>query len=82
MSEMTVAKRQPMRARQTLEPHSSYTLPSRKAKVEVTFGPPVSAAPALEPEVLVRVLGCEGLWGVRDQAEAWNPLTPHPLPPA
>lgn len=74
MSEMTAAKRQPMRARQgrgillSLEPRSSYTLPSRKAKVEVTFGPPVSAAPALEPEVLVRVLGCAG--AVRSQGSS------------
>ena len=32
----------------------------RKAKVDVTFGPVVSAAPALEPEVLVRILGYVG----------------------
>lgn len=33
-------------------PHPNYTCPSRKAKVDVTFGSLVSAAPALEPEVL------------------------------
>lgn len=37
----------------SLGPHPNYTLPSRKAKVDVTFGPLASAAPALEPEVLV-----------------------------
>lgn len=42
-------------------PHPNYIRPSRKAKVDVTFGPVVSAAPALEPEVLVRILGCAGL---------------------
>lgn len=55
-----------MRARQgegghrhllSLGPHPNYMLPSRKAKVDVTFGPLASTAPALEPEVLVRVQG-------------------------
>jgi hypothetical protein len=42
------------------DPSPNCTPPSRNAKVDVTFGPLMSAAMALEPIVLVRVLGCGG----------------------